>query len=224
LTNKLHHDILKIIRRKKMKNIMTIQHTQAEHHVTKMVGGNTDWSLTELGKEQAHNIGKNIKDLFKDKHCIIYSSDQIRAKQTAEIINGYLNFEIIYRQDLREINVGEAKGKSREWHDQHCAPRENISLTKYRPFPNAETFEDVYNRIGPIIDEFIGNDHENIIIVGHGLALLMFLLQWLKIPVDCLENIAFNLPAGGVSSYSIWENKRMLKEFNVTSYMKDKEK
>ena len=54
---------------------MTIQHTQAEHHVTKMVGGDTDWPLTELGKEQAKNIGKNIKEQFLNKNCIIYSSD-----------------------------------------------------------------------------------------------------------------------------------------------------
>jgi probable phosphoglycerate mutase len=97
-----------------MKNIITVQHTQAEHHVTKMVGGNTDWPLTELGKEQAHNIGKNIKDLLENKKRIIYSSDLLRTKQTAEIINQYLGSEIIYRQDLREINVGEAKGKSND--------------------------------------------------------------------------------------------------------------
>lgn len=203
-----------------MKNIITIQHTQAEHHVKKMVGGDTDWSLTELGKEQANNIGKNIKKFINyDNKSIMYSSDLLRAKQTAEIVNKHLRLDIIYRQKLREIAMGEAKGKSKEWHDQNCASKDNIPLIKYRPFPNAETFEEVYNRVFPIIDEIINNDYENILIVGHGLALLMFFLQWLKIPVENLENTAFDISSGGVSFYSIWENKRMLKKYNITSYM-----
>ena len=186
-----------------------------------MIGGNTDWPLTNLGKEHAHNIGKNIKELFKDKKCIIYSSDLLRTKQTAEIINEYLNFDIIYRQVLREINVGEAKGKSNDWHKQNCAPRENIPFVKYRAFPSAETFEDVYNRTASIIEELLKIEYENIIVVGHDLALITFLLQWLKLPVDCLENIAFKTSAGGVSFYSIWENKRMLNEYNITSFTKE---
>jgi len=201
-----------------MKNIITIQHTQAEHHVTKMVGGNTDWPLTELGKKHAHKIGKNIKELIQSGNNIIYSSDLIRAKQTAEIVNEYLNLEIIYRQDLREIGVGEAKGKSNEWVKENCAPKDNIPFAKYRPFPNCETFEELYNRTHPIIEELIKNEYENIIVVGHGAALLMFLLQWLRIPVECLENSAFESSAGGVSIYSVWENKRMLKKFNITSF------
>jgi probable phosphoglycerate mutase len=205
-----------------MKNIITIQHTQAEHHVTKMVGGNTNWSLTEIGKNQAQNIGKNIKDIKKKKKSIIYSSDLLRTKQTAEIINEHLNLEIIYRQELREINVGEAEGKSTDWYNQNCMPRNNMPLVQYRPFPSGETFEEVYNRIAPIVNEIIDIEYENIIIVGHGLALIMFLLQWLKIPVGFMENIAFEAKAGNVSFFSIWENKRMLNKWNITSFMENK--
>jgi len=206
-----------------MKNVITIQHTQAEHHVSGMIGGNTDWALTETGKKQAHNIGKNIKDLIKTENAIIYSFDLLRAKQTAEIINEYLNLNIIFREELREGNVGEAKGKSKDWYKQNCLPKENIPLNIYRAFPNAETFEEIYNRVGPIIDEIINSEYENIIVVGHGGTLVMFLFQWLKIPVDYIENIAFEADAGNVSFYSIWENKRMLNKWNITSFMDNKD-
>jgi probable phosphoglycerate mutase len=202
-----------------MKNVITIQHTEAEHHVSGMIGGNTDWALTETGKKQAHNIGKNIKELIKTESAIIYSSDLLRARQTAEIINEYLNLKIIFREELREGNVGEAKGKSRDWYKQNCLPKENIPLNVYRAFPSAETFEDIYNRVGPIIDEIINSEYEDIIVVGHCGTLVMFLFQWLKIPVEYIENIAFEAKAGNVSFYSIWENKRMLNKWNVTSFM-----
>jgi probable phosphoglycerate mutase len=205
-----------------MKNIITIQHTQSEQHINGMIGGNTDWPLTETGKEQAHNIGKNLKNLIKVEKCIIYSSDLLRTKQTAEIINEYFNLEIIYRQELREINMGEAKGKSKDWYNQNCKPKENIPLAYYRPFPTAETFEELYNRIAPILDEVLSSKYENIIIVGHGGGLTMFLFQWLRIPVESMENIAFEASSGGVSFLSLRENKRMLNKYNVTSY-KDNE-
>jgi probable phosphoglycerate mutase len=189
-----------------------------------MVGGNTDWALTEIGKEQAHNIGKNIKDLIKIRNSIIYSSDLLRTKQTAEIVNEYLNLDIIYKKELREINVGEAKGKSKEWYDKNCAPKGNISIIHYRAFPTAETFEEVYNRITPIINEIMDSEHENIIVVGHGLSLTLFILQWLNLPIEYMEKIAFGASAGGVSFLNIWENKRMLKKYNITSYMEKKNK
>ena len=205
-----------------MTNIITIQHTQAEHHVTKMIGGNTDWPLTETGKTHAHNIGKNIKSVVDGRRAVIYSSDLLRTRQTAEIINEYLALEIIYKQELREINVGEAKGKSKAWADQNCLPKENIPLVYYRAFPGAETFEEVYNRVAPVIDEIIRREEETVIVVGHCLALITFLLQWMRIPIDLLNNNAIEAVAGSVSFLSIWENKRMLNKWNMTSFMENK--
>ncbi len=36
-----------------MKNIITIQHTQAIHHTNGMIGSWTNWDLTNHGKNQA---------------------------------------------------------------------------------------------------------------------------------------------------------------------------
>ena len=48
-----------------MKSIITIQHTQAEHHLTGMIGSWTDWDLTDTGICQAENIGKKIAEEMK---------------------------------------------------------------------------------------------------------------------------------------------------------------
>ena len=86
-----------------MKNIITIQHTQAVHHNTGMVGSWTDWELTDLGKEHAENIGRRLSAELKGQAYKIYSSDLIRAKQTVEPLARYLGVEIIYLRKLREI-------------------------------------------------------------------------------------------------------------------------
>ena len=67
-----------------MRNIIKIQHTQSEQHTNKMIGSLGGWSLTEFGIKQAHSIGKNLADEYKNQEFVIYSSDLPRAKQTAE--------------------------------------------------------------------------------------------------------------------------------------------
>jgi len=88
-----------------VKRVITVQHCQAVHHVNKMVGGVTDWELTELGLEQANNIGIALKEKIGiDSDYKIYSSDLIRTRQTADIIAEHLSKTPVYCQELREIN------------------------------------------------------------------------------------------------------------------------
>lgn len=95
-----------------MKNIITIQHTQSVHHTNGMIGAWTDWELTELGKQQAFNIGKALRKEITNKRYVMYASDLLRAKQTADIIACLLEIVPIYKRELREINLGSATGKS----------------------------------------------------------------------------------------------------------------
>ena len=67
-----------------MKHIITVQHTQSVHHTNGMVGSWTDWDLTDLGRSQADNIGRKLKEELAGKKAVIYSSDLKRAKQTAD--------------------------------------------------------------------------------------------------------------------------------------------
>jgi len=202
-----------------MKNIVLIQHTQAEHHVTNMVGGDTDWHLTDLGKEQAKNIGINLKKTLGNLEYKIYSSDMIRTKQTTEIINEYLNFEIIYRAEIRERREGIAKGKSAEWKKNNCTPRGNTSFMYYKTFPDAESFVELYDRQLPFINE-IEKDNGNIIVVGHGFSFRMLILHLLKIPLDIGEKVIIESSPGGVSFLSENDEKvRMLNVWNDKSYI-----
>ena len=98
-----------------MKNIITIQHTQSVHHTNDMVGSWTDWDLSDLGRAQADNIGRNLEELVGEAKFVLYSSDLKRAKQTAEAVGKYLGLTPILRTELRERNLGKCCGKSVQW-------------------------------------------------------------------------------------------------------------
>ena len=88
-----------------MKTIITIQHTQSVHHTNGMVGSWTDWQLSQLGVEQANRIGEKLKAELSQKKFVMYSSDLLRAKQTAEIVGRYLGLTPIFKTQLRERNL-----------------------------------------------------------------------------------------------------------------------
>lgn len=201
-----------------MKTIITIQHTQSLHHINGMVGSRTDWELSALGKEQAENIAKNLSKELSGKY-VLYSSDLLRAKETAEPICRHLGIRPIFKSELRERNLGEAVGKSVQW------LRENMEKPEItvddRLFPSAESRRDEWERLRPFFDEITTNSEENIIIVSHGDLLSVFNSMWLGLPVESLEKAELFGVAGGVSIlFENTEGKRFIKKLSDTSYMK----
>ena len=201
-----------------MKTIITIQHTQSVHHTNGMVGSWTDWELSELGKKQAENIGKNLAKELSAEYKI-YSSDLARAAQTAEAVGKYLGVEPILKTELRERDLGEAVGHSVRWLREHMEKPERS--VDDRLFPSAESRRDEWKRLEPFFDEITSNSEEYIIIVSHGDLLSVFNAMWLGLPVESLEKSELFGVAGGVSFlFENSEGKRFIKKMSDTSYMK----
>lgn len=123
-----------------MKTIIAIQHTQSEQHINGMIGSWTDYELTTLGRQQAKQIGQSLAGLIGGQDYVLYSSDLARAKQTATFVGNALHIEPQLTQVLRERNLGEACGKSKEWAHAHTIVWEKT--VDDRPFHGAETRRD----------------------------------------------------------------------------------
>lgn len=191
-----------------MRNIITIQHTQSEQHINKMIGSLGDWNLTELGIKQAHSIGKNLADEYKNQKFVIYSSDLPRAKQTTEIVSGYFNIIPIYTTVLREFDLGEANGKSKEWarNNQQCSVWQGTidwadwAKSVYdKPFVGAESKADVWDRLSMFLNEILAETDENIIIVSHDGTLSILYTLWLGMDIEMLNKCNLSGKTGGVS-------------------------
>jgi Fructose-2,6-bisphosphatase len=202
-----------------MKNIITIQHTQSIHHTNGMIGSWTDWDLSELGIEEAKRIGERLSPEIKDKQYIMYSSDLLRAKHTAEIVATYLNIEPILSGSLRELNLGEAVGKSVEW-----AHKNTIVWMKTiddKPFNGAESRRDVWSRLLNFYNLIMESTDENIIIVSHGDTLSIFNAIWLGLDVEMLNKCDLFGLAGGISFlHEKDDGKHIIKRLSDMSYIK----
>ena len=202
-----------------MKTIITIQHTQSIHHINGMVGSWTDWELSELGVEQANRMGETLKAELSEKRFVMYSSDLLRARQTAEIVGNYLGLTPVLRTELRERNLGRCCGKSVQW------MRENMEMQEKtiddRMFSDAESRRDEWNRLEPFFNEIMRSNDENIIIVSHGDLLSVFYTMFLGLSVETINTGEIFGLAGGVSH--MFENekgKRFIKRISDMSYIK----
>lgn len=201
-----------------MKKIITIQHTQSVHHTNGMVGSWTDWELSELGVQQANRIGEKLKAELSDQKFVMYSSDLLRARQTAEIVGGYLGLTPILRTELRERNLGRCCGKSVQW------LRENQEMQERtiddRMFSDAESHRDEWNRLQPFFEEMIAGNGENVILVSHGDLLSVFNVMFLGFSVETINRIDLFGMAGGVSFMFVDdEGKRIIKRMSDMSYI-----
>ncbi len=202
-----------------MKNIITIQHAQSIHHINGMVGSWTDWDLSDLGKIQADKIGINLALELKNKEYVMYSSDLIRAKHTADIVSQHLDITPIITETLRERNIGMAVGKSVQWLRENIECQEKTIDDKM--FHDAESRRDVWNRLAPFYEMILSDKHENIIIVSHGDTLSIFNAMWLGLDVSMLNKCDPFGMAGGVSFLNdTLDGKHVIRRLSDMSYMK----
>lgn len=188
-----------------MKQLITIQHTQSEHHVNGMVGSWTDWHLTERGREQAKRIAQRLAPHLAGKTWLMYSSDLLRAQETAAPLAELLGVTPVLRPELRERNLGPAVGKSVQW------LRENLEMQERkvddRLFSEAESRCDAWNRLAPLFEEIMASEAENIILVSHGDLLSIFNVMFLGLPVEAMNGIDLYGMAGGVSFLHVAEDR-----------------
>lgn len=188
--------------RKKRKRIIMVQHTQSEHHINGHAGGGFDWNLTELGRQQAFEIGKYLEREIKDKDFCMYVSCQARAKQTAEEMNKTLGLPMEIREEIREVSAGEGNGKPWDWFQAHKKPEDGFD-PDYRPFEDADSDRDLWKRIYPFYQEIISNDKENILIVSHGCSLGFLQTMLMGYRFEDRRKSRIIGPSGGISKFSV---------------------
>lgn len=202
-----------------MKKIITIQHTQSIPHTNGMVGSWTDWDLSELGIQQANKIGENLKNELNTQEIKMYSSDLLRAKQTAQIVGNYLNIETIFKKELRERNLGKCCRKSVQWLRENMEVQEKTIDDSM--FSDAESRRDEWNRLKPLFEEIMKSNDELIIIVSHGDLLSVFNTMFLGLDIETINDFEMFGFAGGVSHLIISDSgKRYIKKMSDMSYMK----
>ena len=196
-----------------MKTIILVQHTESEHHINGHIGAWQDWQLTRRGREQAFRIGEWLKAAGCDGTWEMYVSPQIRTRQTAEEINRTLGLNPVVQEELREVNAGEGNGKTREWYRAHEAPRGSGFDPDYRPFPDAESDRELWNRLFPFYQDMMASSAERILVVSHGTTLSFLQSMLTGQSVEDRGRFRFNGCSGSVSRFTVEDSGKVTAAF-----------
>jgi len=143
----------------------------------------------------------------------MYVSDLKRAMQTAEWINKSLGITPVVTNVIREVNAGAGNGQSREWYRNNEKPHSDYYDPDYRPFEDAESDRDLWERIYPFYQEITSNNMEKIIVVSHGTTLSFLQSMLMGYKFEDIERKRFNGPGGSVSKFVIEKNGKVIANY-----------
>lgn len=155
--------------------IYLTRHGETEWNEKKLIQGLTDIPLNAKGKKQAKVLGKQLEDINFDT---AFSSDLLRAENSAEIIVKEKKIPVTKIKALRERNFGRFEGKSLS--EMRKAFGEVMLVTKEKQkrlrIYDVENDEEIITRLIPFLKktakQYIG---KKILMVTHGGLLRAFL-------------------------------------------------
>ena len=203
-----------------IKKLLLIRHSEAEHLVDEsLTGGWTDSILTDNGRVQAHRTANVILKLLTGVDFDFYSSDLLRAKETAEIIGMQVNKTPELYYNLRELNNGNAANLSRQNAEKILNPKTEPNI-EWIPYPNAESWKMMNDRVKIIMDELNVKSKETVLIVSHGNTIVSIIHWWLELNEQYISKVSFDIEPCSITQLRIndWGEKVIVK-LNDTAHL-----
>jgi broad specificity phosphatase PhoE len=146
--------------------LLLVRHGETDWNRERRFQGHADPPLNETGREQAHALAA---ELAGEQIDVVYTSDLVRARETAEIIAARVATEIVPLRELREIDVGDWEGLSWPEIEERFPDGARAWHVNGAGWESGETYDDLRERIVPALLR-IAERHptKRILVVGHG--------------------------------------------------------
>jgi len=146
--------------------ILLARHGETDWNAVGRWQGHTDRALTERGRRQAVELAERLANANIDA---VYSSDLLRAVETAEPVAKRLGLPLQTLPELREVDVGTWAGLTRD----EVAERFPDGFRRWSEWQtgweNGETYDEMGKRVvGAILK--LADEHQGgrILVVSHG--------------------------------------------------------
>lgn len=135
-----------------------IRHGQTDYNLAGLAQGVLDIDLNQTGRAQAEQAGPLLQGRGITE---IICSPMRRARETADILNQFLNLSISYEPDLREASFGDQEGVPihpwfPDWVDGRYTP------------PKGESFPALITRVEKALHQVLPSRKAPVLIVAHG--------------------------------------------------------
>jgi broad specificity phosphatase PhoE len=162
-----------------MTTILLARHGETDWNLQHRWQGHTDTPLNETGRGQAHALAE---ELAAERIDAVFSSDLIRAHETARMVAEPRGLDVTAVPDLRERSFGSLEGLTTE---EIQTRHPGLEL----PWSDGETREEMAERVLGALQR-IAETHPDgrVLVVSHGGPMRAVLTQCGVDGVDRIEN------------------------------------
>ncbi|MCS6873727.1 MAG: histidine phosphatase family protein [Pyrinomonadaceae bacterium] len=205
----------------KLTRLFLVRHGQSEKNAERRFGGHSATPLSALGKRQALATAKALE---KERIDLIFSSDLVRAVQTAEPLSKLLKVEVQKTQAFRERNVGVLEGLTFEEAAQKYPEDYQALITRdfLHVIKNGESYFQLLQRVSTKLEQILAeNEGKNIVIFTHTGVICFTSLYLLGAINENTKNTPWLVTSNcGICKFEFRGRKNVrLLAFNETSHL-----
>ncbi|MFV0351189.1 MAG: histidine phosphatase family protein [Oscillospiraceae bacterium] len=165
-------------------------HTQWNEH--KIIQGRTDTDLSQKGIEQAVTLASSLQS--QNLNIVnLYTSRQLRAAKTAQIIADALNVPLTTQAGLEEISFGLWEGLT--WGQVQAQYPNEFEVwsanRRYQPTLQGESYQQLLERVVPALKQIINSNKGDVLAVTHSAVIM------------CLNCLLHSIPFAEMGKHKI---------------------
>ncbi len=199
--------------------LLLVRHGLTEFNTARRFMGFSDIELSPAGRRQA----TRLRDaLAAEAFDAVYSSDLKRSLETAEIVTGERDLEIITCPELRECNYGSCEGLTfgeiGERYPDVAAMCANF--TPELAFPEGEKFQGFQARACDFLERLDKHQPtETVLVVSHDGPLKVLLCRLMGI--DSSNWMKFGIDNASLSIVHLSPRRMLISRLNDTSHLRE---
>jgi probable phosphoglycerate mutase len=192
--------------------LIFVRHAEPDESVRDRIYGRLDPRLSHHGREHAERLAEA---LVREPVAAVYTSPQLRARETAAPLAGLLGLEPVVEPDLREIDFGELEGLTpADAADRHPVATAWLTTPGSAVFPGGESVATVRAR-SVAAAERIAARHPaaTVAVFGHAVPIRTILAHALAMEPDALFRI--DQSYGGISVVEWFDGNPFVRVVNA---------
>ena len=173
---------------KPTRRIVLLRHGRTEWNASLRIQGQLQVELDAVGRAQAEAVAPVVAAL---RPALLWSSDLLRARQTAEYVAAATGLDAVEDARLREFHLGERQGLTHAEYAE-LAPEEFESFRtgEWQHVPGAEKVQEVADRFVACLHDLVATlgPGETGVAVSHGAAIRVGLVAFLGWPLETVRD------------------------------------
>lgn len=205
-----------------MVTFIIVRHGYSAFNKENRFSGQANIDLDKIGYLQANSVAKYVLENFNIDS--IYSSDLVRAYNTAKPVADALGIQIVEDKGLRELDVGKWEGMlikdvAEKFPDSFKLYKTNIGLA--RP-DGGESYFELAKRVSDTFDKIAKkNDGKTVLIATHGGVIRTLRCAWLGIPKEEFQNVP-HVPNASITIAEYSNGEGIFKQIGLDNFLEEK--